>query len=106
MIKRILAAVAASCAALAAFAADWAFVDRPLTMTYASGDTVEFVFASDGTYTASTGASGTWTFDGKTFCFSIPDGELCGPFDADRKPGDTWEAEAWDGSGMATISIG
>jgi len=100
------AVLSAVMAASSAAAGDWAFVDRTLAVTFPSGDSAEYVYASDGTYTASSGEAGAWSFDGETFCF-MPDGgeELCGPFDGSHGPGDSWTAPAWDGSGDVTFAI-
>ncbi len=67
---------------------------------------LSFAVAEDGTYTRSDGISGAWKLDGDTLCF-YADGQddLCGPFDLSKQAGDSWEEEAWDGSGIATLSI-
>lgn len=107
--KRLVGALCFLAAAFgmsSAFAGEWAFVDNTLSATFPNGATVDYVFKADSSYSASTGETGAWTYDGTTFCFT-PDGAeaLCGPFDGSKVVGDTWTADAWDGSGAITYKL-
>ncbi len=65
-----------------------------------------FAMAPDGHFTRQDGAKGTWTFDGNILCYhTAGEEDLCGPFDGSKKPGDHWQDTAWDGNGMADITI-
>ncbi len=67
---------------------------------------LSFAVAEDGTFTRSDGLSGTWTLEGDQLCFFVEgQDDLCGPFDVTKQAGDSWEEVAWDGNGMAKISI-
>lgn len=96
----IIAAVAAF-VATTAMAASAGFIGNTIVSETAGYGELSFYVDPDGTYETSNGDSGSWSFDGSTLCFD----DLCGPFDASKGPGDSWEAPAWDGNGAASLSI-
>ena len=82
-------------------------VDNTLSVTFPNGAEADYMFASDGTFSATNGASGVWERNGDTFCFT-PTGEEephCGPFDFSKRLGDSWTADAWDGSGTVGYTL-
>lgn len=97
----LAALVALALAPLSAGAASAGFVGNTIVTTTDSWGDLSFYVDPDGSYQASNGDSGSWTYDGSTLCFD----DLCGPFDASKGPGDSWEDTAWDGNGAAKISI-
>lgn len=100
--KLTLAAIAAlACATVVAFAASAGFIGNTIVTTTDTWGELSFYVDPDGTYQTSNGDSGSWSYDGSTLCFD----DLCGPFDGSMGPGDSWEDTAWDGNGMAQISI-
>ncbi len=101
MIRTIVLAAAAAIAATAAFAASGGFVGNTIVSETAGFGELSFYVAPDGSYETSNGDNGTWSYDGSTLCFD----DLCGPFDGSKRAGDSWSAPAWDGNGMAELSI-
>jgi len=104
MIKHWTAAAFAALGALGlsgAHAEGGGFVGNTVTVEAGGAPAVSIYIAEDGTYAASDGTSGAWTFDGATLCFN----DMCGPFDGSKGPGDTWEDQSWGGDGTATITI-
>lgn len=100
--KRLITAAAAFFVGTsAALAASAGFVDNTIHSTTDSFGALSFYVDADGSYQTSNGDSGSWTFDGSTLCFD----DLCGAFDGSMGPGDSWEDAAWDGNGLAQISI-
>ncbi|MEL7028377.1 MAG: hypothetical protein AAGL49_04025 [Pseudomonadota bacterium] len=99
--RSLLAAAGAAVLSLGvASAGEGGFVGNTVTVTV--GDVVTSIYiAEDGTFTASDGSSGGWTFDGSTLCFD----DMCGPFDGSKGPGDSWEDTSWEGDAPATLSI-
>lgn len=85
----------------AALASSGGFVGNTIHSSTDGFGELAFYVDPDGSYQTSDGSGGSWTYDGETLCFD----DLCGPFDGSMGPGDSWEDEAWDGNGMAQLSI-
>jgi hypothetical protein len=101
MMRTTLLAIAAALAATAAYAASAGFIGNTIVSETAGFGELSFYVDPDGSYETSNGDTGEWSYDGSTLCFD----DLCGPFDGSKKPGDSWSAPAWDGNGMARLSI-
>ncbi len=65
--------------------------------------------AGDGTYQSTEGNAGTWTYANGEMCLIQKQPEekepFCGPYDGSRQPGESWTAQAWDGSGEITLTL-
>lgn len=84
------------------------FVGNTINSETPSFGLLKFAVSADQTYTDSNGVAGTWAWDAasETLCFHSDAPEpLCGHFDPTKKAGDTWEEAAWDGNGMANLSL-
>ncbi|MEL7313194.1 MAG: hypothetical protein AAFN07_16875 [Pseudomonadota bacterium] len=70
-----------------------------LNLTYPNGASVTISFETDGTYTTSSGSSGTWTLNGETLCtVRNADGfNSCGTLASNKALGDVWVST--DGAG-------
>lgn len=70
-----------------------------LELTYPNGASVTISFETDGTYTTSSGSSGTWTLNGETLCtVRNADGfNSCGTLSSNKVLGDVWVST--DGAG-------
>lgn len=91
--------------ATSALAAE-AFVGNTIVAVIPSMGEVAYAMSPDGTFKASNGMSGKWTYTGGTLCFDTGKPEqFCGPFDGTKGPGSAWEDKAWDGNGMAKLSV-
>lgn len=89
-----------------AIAGEAGFVGHTIHVSSASYGNMSFAIKQDGTYADAAGAAGTWTLEGETLCFHASSQDpLCGHVDTTKKPGDEWEDTAWDGNGMAKLSI-
>ena len=108
MKKHWIASIVVSTALMVtpALAEQAGFIGNTIVSETAGFGALSFAVAEDGTYTRSDGISGTWTLEGDQLCFSAEgQDDLCGYFDVTKQPGDSWEDEAWDGNGMAKLSI-
>ena len=79
--------------------------DNTLKVT-AGGETVDWHINKDGTFTTSSGVSGTWALKGEEICVTIGGAENCNPIEA-RNIGDTWtEPDGQGGTRSATLVAG
>lgn len=99
--KRILVTTLVAFALAGSAYAAPGFEGNTVRILMADGTAVGYFLDTDGSYQSSSGTSGAWTYDGANLCLD----EFCGPFDADKAAGDSWEADAWDGSGTLKSSI-
>jgi hypothetical protein len=76
---------------------------QQLQVTTSTGATVMITFAANGTYTTSTGSSGTWTLTGDQLCTvrAADNVSSCGALPSGKALGDSWVTT--DGNG-ATVT--
>ena len=82
-------------------------------LDYAFGNTVrienadgvtDYYLNEDGTFSTGAGDSGTWIVDGAQICTMVGEATDCGPYQADRKVGDSWTDAQEDGS-VVTVTV-
>jgi len=105
-----LASLIVTLVASSTFAAGVAepLIGNTLTVQRSNEAPVVLTFAADGTYTRN-GAAGKWEEKDGLICMTADaDGEThCEPLDGGHAPGDTWQQQSADGSGVTmTLSAG
>lgn len=107
MRKLMVASLVASALLMGpALAGEPGFVGNTIKSQTPTWGMLSFFVGKDGSYKASDGTAGKWTYEGDKLCFNSGQGDpLCGKFDAAKKVGDVWEDAAWDGNGMAKITL-